>query len=57
MVENFEEEDFAQVIRAIPQLLQKTPLSIRNAVKDDFSLERGIRSYLVCYRLIFKSNG
>jgi glycosyltransferase involved in cell wall biosynthesis len=56
IIENFKEEDFKKAMQAIPLLLQKSPLSIRNAVKDNFSLEKGVQSYLFCYRSIFRNN-
>ena len=52
VLDNFSEKDFERAIQSIPVLLQKSPLAIRNAVKDIFSLEKGIQSYFSCYRQV-----
>ena len=50
VLDGFFESDYKEAVGAIPALLKKSPLDIRNAVKDIFSLEKGIDSYLLCYR-------
>ena len=49
----FSESDYKEAVNAIPELLKKSPSDIRNRIKDIFSLEKGIDSYLLCYRHIF----
>jgi len=56
VIDAFKEKDFDEAIQAIPRLLQISPLSIRNAVKDIFSLQKGIESYLSCYLSISRKD-
>jgi glycosyltransferase involved in cell wall biosynthesis len=52
VLEGFSDHDFEGAVRSIPSLLQKPPAVIREAIKDIYSLESGIQSYLACYRQI-----
>lgn len=52
VIDSFNEKEFEEAVEAIPGLLKKSPGDIRNAVKNIFSLERGIDLYLSCYRQV-----
>jgi len=52
VVQNFAEGDFEKAIDHIPYLLKKNAEDIRNAVKETYSLSRGIGLYADCYRKI-----
>lgn len=52
VLHHFKEGDFEKAVEAIPQLLQKSPAAIRQAAEPIYSLEKGIQSYLSCYRQI-----
>jgi len=49
ILHNFTEEDFEIAIEQVPVLLKKNPAGIRNAVKDIYSLDKGIELYAGCY--------
>ena len=50
VLSGFSESDYEEGVGAIQDLLNRSPSDIRNAVKDIFSLEKGVDSYLSCYR-------
>lgn len=52
VLNEFTEAEYQRAVSSIPMLLQKSPAAIRNAVKDIYSLEKGIQSYLDAYRQI-----
>jgi len=52
VIDSFNEQELEGAIEAIPALLKKSPANIRNAVKDIYSLERGIDLYLSCYKQV-----
>jgi glycosyltransferase involved in cell wall biosynthesis len=52
VMHDFKEEDFEKAIEAIPELLQKSPAAIRQAIEPIYNLEKGIQSYLSCYRQV-----
>ena len=52
VVDNFTREDFEKAIHSIPHLMAKDPSSIRNAIEEFFSLDKGIQSYLSAYRKV-----
>jgi glycosyltransferase involved in cell wall biosynthesis len=52
VVDNFKESDFEKAIYYIPYLLKKNPEEIRNAIKDIYSLSKGIELYAGCYNSI-----
>ncbi len=52
VVHNFTENDFEKAICYIPYLLKKDPGEIRNAIKDLYSLSKGVELYAGCYRTI-----
>jgi glycosyltransferase involved in cell wall biosynthesis len=54
VIDNFEKEDFEKAIMAIPRLMEKNPSSIRNAIENIYSLDKGIQSYLSAYRKVLK---
>jgi glycosyltransferase involved in cell wall biosynthesis len=52
VLNNFSESDFDKAIQYIPYLLKTNPERIRNAIKDIYSLSKGVESYADCYRMI-----
>jgi glycosyltransferase involved in cell wall biosynthesis len=52
VVPGFSEDELGKAVEAIPALLQKSPVAIRQAVEHIYSLEKGIQSYLSCYRQV-----
>jgi len=54
VLSEFSEPGYEEAVAAIPGLLRKCPSDIRNAVKDIFSLEKGVDSYLLSYRQILR---
>ena len=50
VLDGFSNAEYEKAVSSIPGLLKKSPSDIRNAVKNIFSLEKGIDSYLLCYR-------
>jgi glycosyltransferase involved in cell wall biosynthesis len=54
IVPAFSEKELLKAVEAIPQLLQKSPSAIRSAIENVFSLEKGVQSYLSCYRKVLK---
>ena len=46
----FSDTAYTSAVNAIPGLLEKSSLDIRNGIKDICSLEKGVQSYLSCYR-------
>lgn len=52
VVHDFKEDDFAKAVQSIPELLQRSPSAIREAVQPIYSLEKGIQLYLSCYRQV-----
>jgi glycosyltransferase involved in cell wall biosynthesis len=52
VLHDFKEDDFKKAVEAIPELLQKSPAAIRQAIKPIYDLEKGIQSYLSCYRQV-----
>mgnify|MGYP003575255670 FL=1 len=52
IIDNFTEESLSRAVEAIPQLVKKEPASIRNAVKNIYSLSNGVSSYLECYKKV-----
>jgi glycosyltransferase involved in cell wall biosynthesis len=54
VLKGFTAKDFEAAITAIQSLLKKSPAAIRDAIKDTYSLENGIRLYLSCYRQILE---
>ncbi|MFL5772473.1 MAG: glycosyltransferase, partial [Flavisolibacter sp.] len=54
VIDNFEKEDFEKAIMAIPRLMEKDPSSIRNAIENIYSLDKGIQSYLSAYRKVLR---
>ena len=52
VLDGFTETDFSKAVAVIPDLLQRSPLAIREAIKDIYSLDKGIQAYLSCYREI-----
>src|SRR4029078_795798 len=53
VLSGFADSDYKEAVNVIPELLKKSPADIRNRIKDIFSLEKGIDSYLLCYRHMF----
>jgi glycogen synthase len=54
VLSGFTAKDFEAAINSIHSLLKKSPLAIRNAIKETYSLENGIQLYLSCYRQILE---
>jgi glycosyltransferase involved in cell wall biosynthesis len=52
VMHGFEAQEFEKAIMLIPQLKQKSPAAIRAAAETIYSLEKGIQSYLSCYRQV-----
>jgi glycosyltransferase involved in cell wall biosynthesis len=52
VLHDFKEDDFKKAVEAIPELLQKSPAAIRQAIEPVYNLEKGIQSYLSCYRQV-----
>jgi glycosyltransferase involved in cell wall biosynthesis len=52
VLHDFKEDDFKKAVEAIPELLQKSPAAIRRAIEPVYNLEKGIQSYLSCYRQV-----
>lgn len=52
VLHDFKEMDFEKAVQAIPELLQRSPAAIRQAVEPVYSLEKGIQIYLSCYRQV-----
>lgn len=53
VLHDFKKEDFEKALNAIPILLQKQAVNIRDAVENLYSLERGIQLYRECYQQVF----
>lgn len=53
VLHDFTSEDFAEAIAQIPDLLQKSPEKIREAVMPVYDLQEGIKQYAECYRKTF----
>lgn len=53
VLHDFKEVDFKKAVDAIPTLLQKQALAIRDAVEPVYSLERGIQLYREAYQQVF----
>ncbi len=53
VIKDFNEMTYENAVSAIPDLIEKEYSSIRNAVKDIFSLESGIKRYAKCYQTVF----
>lgn len=52
VVHHFTADAFAEAIKAIPELLQKSPAAIRAAVTPVYSLKKGVEQYASCYRTV-----
>ena len=52
VLQHFEASDFEEAICHIPDLLKKEPAKIRNAIKDTYSLKRGVELYANCYKKV-----
>jgi len=52
VLHHFKEENFERAVEAIPQIIERSPVAIRQAAEPIYSLEKGIQSYLSCYRQI-----
>lgn len=53
VVRDFSEVDFAEAIKAIPKLLEKSSSAIRENVRPVYSLKEGVSLYAHCYRQLF----
>jgi hypothetical protein len=53
IIDGFSESDFSRAIDSIPQLLQKPPASIRNAIRKIYDLEHGVEMYTDSYKQVF----
>jgi glycosyltransferase involved in cell wall biosynthesis len=53
ILHQFLPQDFDKAIAAIPGLLKKSPLLIRQGARPVYSLEEGIKSYSRCYQQLF----
>jgi glycosyltransferase involved in cell wall biosynthesis len=52
VIDGFSKKDFQNAIAAIPALLQKEPLHIRQAVKPIYDLDHGIALYAASYKKV-----
>jgi hypothetical protein len=52
VIDHFTKDDFKKAIDTIPVLMQTDPASIRNAIENIYSLEKGVQSYLSAYRKV-----
>jgi glycosyltransferase involved in cell wall biosynthesis len=52
VLHDFKEHDFEKAVLAIPWLLQRSPAAIRQAIEPIYNLDKGIQSYLSCYRQV-----
>lgn len=52
IIHEFTIESFIKAIQSIPQLLQKSPISIRSAIRPIYNLDRGLELYADCYRSV-----
>jgi glycosyltransferase involved in cell wall biosynthesis len=50
ILEDFSERSLNQAVEAIPLLMNKEPALIREAIKNTYSLSKGIATYLNCYK-------
>ena len=53
VIDDFSAASFQNVVQHIPTLLSKSPIAIRDRVKDIYSLEKGVGYYLDCYKQVF----
>lgn len=52
VLKGFDSSDFEKAIASIPQLRTKSPVAIRKAAETVYSLEKGVGSYLECYKAV-----
>ncbi len=50
ILHRFTSESFAEAVKAIPEILKKSHVAIRNAIAPIYSLDKGIEKYATCYR-------
>lgn len=52
VLHKFDKASFQEVIDAIPQLVKKDPLTIRENITPMYDLDKGVASYLAAYRQV-----
>ena len=52
VLKNFETSEYERIISMIPDLLKKDPDEIRNAIKNIYSLQKGVELYKSCYERV-----
>lgn len=52
VIDQFEEKDFQQAVAALPALLQKSPVRIREAAQKIYDLEQGVALYAASYKSV-----
>ena len=56
VLQDFSEKQFEDAIKALPELVNKDPQSIREKAKDIFSLQKGTELYRRCYSKLFPAS-